>query len=404
LNRGRLAQAEAADDEALALSREWAKKQPIVPEGRRALARSYNNLAVVYNMTGRAAQAETALKGAVDALELLTKDHPGVADYERDYARTSYNLASQRFRSSVDKASEGADGFARVRADIQKSIAVMQSLVRANPQVTDFQSSLAHFHEELGLLYQVTGQDRKAEEAFRAALLIQERLALDHPQVAAFGVEASGSMIDLANLDRDREQTEPALAGYERAIRTLQGSLHQARQHAQATQQLALVHANRGIALLEREDLAGAKADWDEVLRYVHGPGQHFYEFVRALTRARMSGSNGRNDLREHYAEAVAEANAYMAYTPLPGGSLYLGALVFARAAATAGADERLSASEQAQRVEQYSGRAVSLLRRAVAAGFFRSARRMRRLKTDADLVPLQARPDFIELLRGIAS
>jgi hypothetical protein len=36
-------------------------------------------------MTGRAAQAGTALKGAVDALELLTKDHPGVADCERDY-------------------------------------------------------------------------------------------------------------------------------------------------------------------------------------------------------------------------------------------------------------------------------------------------------------------------------
>jgi hypothetical protein len=164
------------------------------------------------------------------------------------------------------------------------------------------------------------------------------------------------------------------------------------------------VHANRGIALLERDDLAGAKAEWDEVLRYIQGPGQHFYEFVRGLTQARMSGSSAGDGLREHYAQAVAEANAYMAYTPLPGGSLYLGALVFARAAANAAADEHLSASERVQRVEQYSARAVSLLRRAVAAGFFRSARRIRRLEMDADLVPLQARPDFKELLRGIAS
>jgi serine/threonine-protein kinase len=404
LNRGRLAQAEAADDKALSLGWQWAENQPTVPESRRALARSYNNLAVVYHVTGRPAQAEAALKGAVEALALLTNDHPGVAEYERDYARTSYNLASQRFRSSLGTARESADYFARVETDIQTSISLMQALARANSQVTDFQSSLAHFHGELGLLYQVTGQDKKAEEAFRAGLLNRQRLALDHPEVAAYAVESAGSILDIANVERDREQTELALAGYAQAMRTLEDLLRHAGQHAPARQQLGLVHAHRGIALLERGDLAGAKAEWDEVLRYIEGPGTHLYEFVRAMTQARISGSNAENDLREHYAQAVAEANAYMAYTPLPSGSLYLAALVFARAAATAALDERLPAPERTQRVEQYSARAVALLRRAVAAGFFRSARRVHRLETDADLVPLQARPDFKQLLRSIAS
>ena len=79
--------------------------------------------------------------------------------------------------------------------------------------------------------------------------------------------------------------------------------------------------------------------------------------------------------------------------------NLHTFAWVYAICSAAAANDARLPAAERQKLADQYGRRAVELLRRAQAAGYFRDAGRLARMKQNKDLNAIRDRDDFKRLV-----
>jgi hypothetical protein len=95
----------------------------------------------------------------------------------------------------------------------------------------------------------------------------------------------------------------------------------------------------------------------------------------------------------------AAEAAEDLARRPNPSSvDVYDVACVYARSAAAAGRDPRLSSADRTRLQAQYADRAIALLRDAVARGY----RHPVAMKTDHDLDSLRARDDYRKLIADL--
>jgi hypothetical protein len=119
---------------------------------------------------------------------------------------------------------------------------------------------------------------------------------------------------------------------------------------------------------------AEALTDWDRAVELSTSAERPWMQVARARCRAQVG----------NVTDAVAEAAAVAEDPKVSGSLLYNVACVYALAAA----------QEDRQR-EVYAGRALALLRRARATGFFKERREIELLTNDADLDGLRPRDDF---------
>src|SRR5262249_6231037 len=112
----------------------------------------------------------------------------------------------------------------------------------------------------------------------------------------------------------------------------------------------------------------------------------------RAGTRVRQGG----------HAQATQEADTLAAAAPSTGEMQYPAACIYSLSVAACLADTRLSQAEQQALAEQYAGRAMALLAKAQALGFFRTAGKREQVAKDTDLDPLRSREDFQKWLREL--
>jgi hypothetical protein len=117
-------------------------------------------------------------------------------------------------------------------------------------------------------------------------------------------------------------------------------------------------------------------------------PGRPYFHSQLALTLA---------DAKDH-ARAVAEANAVAQFPSLTAYTLYNLARVYAQAGAAASHDAKLAEPERDKLAGQYAARAVELLKKAEAAGYFQHPDHWADLKKNKDLDPLRGREDFQKL------
>jgi hypothetical protein len=154
-------------------------------------------------------------------------------------------------------------------------------------------------------------------------------------------------------------------------------------QQTRARQFLRNAHWGRAETLGKLGRHRDALADWDRAVELSAPPQRPLVRMGRALCRAR-GGEPG---------PATQAAEELLAAPQPPGDVLYEAACVFAvSAAAVADAEPR----------ERYAARAVELLGRAHAAGYFQQKARAEHLKKDDDLTALRQRDDFQELLARI--
>jgi hypothetical protein len=102
--------------------------------------------------------------------------------------------------------------------------------------------------------------------------------------------------------------------------------------------------------------------------------------------------------LGEHV-KAAAEIEALVADGHTQGQNLYTFAYVLSVCSAAAAKDERLAPAERERLVEKYGSRAVELLRKAQAAGYFKDPDRLNRMKGNPDFAAIHRRVDFTKLL-----
>jgi tetratricopeptide (TPR) repeat protein len=181
---------------------------PAVPDYRKDLAASHNNLGLLLADLGQRAAAAEQYRKALAIDEKLAADFPAVPDYRRDLAKSHNNLGLLL-----------ADLGQRAAAEEQyrKALAIFEKLAADFPAVPDYRSALALSHNNLGVLLGGLGQ-RGAAEQFRKGLAILEKLATDFPAVPAYRQNLARSHNNLGNVLAGLGQGAAAAEQYRKGL------------------------------------------------------------------------------------------------------------------------------------------------------------------------------------------
>jgi serine/threonine protein kinase/tetratricopeptide (TPR) repeat protein len=369
---GRIREAEVAFGESIALSRKLTADYPLVPNYRESLAAGLANLGTLLTQTGRARQAEAILREALELQRRLAADFPDTPNPRPELAAAHFNLGTVFAKSARTKEAEAA---------FREAIDLQKKLVANSPDMPTHRRGLSRSYGNLGVLLSDVGRNEEAEAAYRDALALDRRLAADFPLVLDHAVALAGTNCNLGSLFQSTGQAAKALAWYDKAITGLEPVLAKGPRLAKARLFLRNGHAGRAQALEKLDRHGDALKDWDRAVELSPPSQRPMVQMERALCLAKAGEPARATQAAE---EVIAAAN-------LPAGVLYDAGCVFALAAAAVNADATLR--------EKYAARAVGILGRAQAAGFFRQPGKVAHMKKDTDLDALRQRADFKKLL-----
>ncbi len=95
---------------------------------------------------------------------------------------------------------------------------MFSQLVAGSPSVQDYQSKLAAFHCNLGVLLTKTGQQAEAERAYRQAIALLEKLAAESPSIPHYRSNLASSCDNLGDLLRMMGRLEAAERAHRQAV------------------------------------------------------------------------------------------------------------------------------------------------------------------------------------------
>lgn len=419
---GRRNDARVALRQAVALFEELVTAFPAKPDYRQDLAMSHNNLGVLFTEEGQRAEAAQAFRAAHAAYQFLTTAYPNVRDYRRDLAMSYNNLAllwdkshaddaESDFRHAIDIAEKLAADFPLEReyrsnlaashnnlgnllarlgrtdaaeTSFRQAIAREQKLADDSPTVPEYRRALAAAHNNLGLLLASVGRQSEADRAYRYALTHYERLVTEFPARSAYVVQLGNCYANLGQMVRDQGQPAAALPWFDKAIQALQPVVHQEQRLAEAREFLRTARVGRALTLeqLGLRDEAGK--EWDQAVDLSEGPERMALRSQRAVFLVRMGRTS----------HAIAEADQVAASLDPAAETLYNLACVYALASGVT--------KEDAKQADQHGARAIEFLRKADAAGLFKSRAQVSHLKSDTDLDALRPRPDYVKFLEKL--
>jgi tetratricopeptide (TPR) repeat protein len=425
---GRLDEALRALDESIGIRRRLADAHPDRPEYQEDLAVCLSNLGAVHGTRGQFDREEQSYQAARDVLRRLADAAPGEPRYRHQLGVVLDNLA--RVSLDTDRPGEAeqalreAEGLQRPLATAQPEEVDYQSqlsltlhrlgtiaidrqqneaalpllrearglgrrLVEAHPLVPAYKHALAGIDMDLANVYCDTGRTDLAEKTIRQTVAVQEGLADAYPDALEFIADLGASFINLGNLMWDLGKPGAAEGWYGRAIGRLEPVLRKAPSAADTRDLLSRAHAGRAAAraALSRPAEAGqdlqraGELDQDQT-----GAGLAFFRAAVLL----QAGD---------HLKAAALADQVTRRPTVQTHTLYNLARLYALAAARAQADAKLKEARRAQLVSEHGDRAVALLRKAQAAGYFQGAETIERLRREKDFASVRARADFRELL-----
>jgi tetratricopeptide (TPR) repeat protein len=366
--------AAAAIHRALDLYALLAKRYPDDPDLLSEMGGLYNTLGGLHHSEGRLSEAEDAHQQAVALIERAARQHPDVPWYQ-----TSLTAAYNRLATAYNDARR----YPEAEAAARKALGVAERLARRHPAVVPYRASLASAHESLGMFSLTAGHFTEGQSAYRQALALYEPLVRDYPAVVTYAVSMAGCCCNLASLLRDSGRPEDAMEWCDKACDTLEGVLRRQSQHATARQFRVNVLVNRAATLERLGRRADAIRDLDRAIELDAGPKRASLRCARALIQTYVG----------NLAPALAEANDLAARNDLSAEGLYHLACVFARCAAKA---------DRPPSQDAHADRAIELLARAHAAGFFKAPFQREHVAKNPDLAALRSRADFQKLLGKI--
>jgi tetratricopeptide (TPR) repeat protein len=350
-------------EDAAVIQEELTRTYPDVPAYRRELARSHSNRGAVLAEARQSAAALQAYLLAADLLGQLARDFPRVPVYRQEWSsvRTNLGMLWQAMRRPGD-----------AEAALRDALRVRTALAREFPRVPDHRHKLAEAHRRLGILLWETGRAAEAERAYRQALDIGRELTDHHGTEADYQLTLAWTLSNLGQLLLARSEQECKLV------------------------------APLGTPWAALGPLARARADLNEACEC----------FDQAVARQTALGSSLREPRHRQFlrndcwyrAECLVRLGRYAEVAPvaerLPRlcadrpeeGVVAAGFL--ARCLPALARDDRLTAARRQELAADCTRRAMTLLREAVRQGY-RNANALRDPAFDA-LRPL---PEFRQLL-----
>jgi tetratricopeptide (TPR) repeat protein len=311
-----------------------------VPQYRKDLAETHNNLGVLLVNTGRPKDAEGAFRDGLDLYKGLAAEFPDVPMYRDGLAVKHMNLGHLLQDTGHPKEAEVAYREAR---DLQKQ------LVEKYSTVPEYRRTLANTQVNLGILLRDTGRPQEAEAAYHDALDLFKRLATDSRNVPDYQNDVGNTLDELGELARRRKDYPAALRLLEEAEPYLKKALDANPRNPVYRHRFCENRQWLGATLLEL--------------------GEHAAASTAAAELARIA------------AEPASDA--------------YKAACFFSRCIPLAEKDAKLPQARRQELAKSYGDRAVQALRQALAKGYQDAAQ----LKKDKDLDPLRGRNDFRKLL-----
>jgi len=431
---GQLAKAEAAFREAREVREKLAREHPSFPGYQADLADTYRGLGLVYERLGRPDESEGF---ALKALEIMERSPSDVPKYRFDLANTYQHLAwhysstgkKDKAEQFYDKALALCNGLVgqypevdqylrtlgfvqhgrgilyvswRRLADAEdayrEAVQVREKLAQSSQGKPESLDNLSWSYNNLSNLYEETGRPELAEATREKALATRERLVRENPHVSNYAVGLAVSYGARADRLRDRGKALESLDWYGRAIGLLEGVLNEQPRHAEARGTLSTTYWGRAAALskklLRHQE---ALPDWERARAY--DDGKHWDEIWvhQAMTYARLG-----EHLRATGDMKALEARAAAEHKPVKGDSYCVMAYVYALSAMAAAADAKLSPADRARFGAEHAAKAVELVRRLHAQGYFKDLKQIENLRRTPELEVLRQRNDFQELLRDM--
>lgn len=299
-----------------------------------------------------------------------------------------------------------------------QAIELAEKLVADFPTIPRFRKSLGSALDYRADLMGMRNQFPAAVETYRKELAILEQISREMPDKWDWRVDVESTRIKLglATLDmqygnpasglsltlgkKKPEQLMPALDCFDRAIEALSKLVQENAQSPRARKWLCDAYQWRGFTWWAWENAWGARVDFDRALAIAD---QNIQAPIR-LSRWACSNDDSERTQRIVHADrlarrtqhraasAIIDAVAATELTPLES---YNAACVASLCAGAVHQDSGLSAEARTEQSARYAARAMTLLNRAVVAGYKDAAH----MKTDADLERLRERDDFQKLL-----
>jgi tetratricopeptide (TPR) repeat protein len=284
---------------------------------------------------------------------------------------------------------------------LRLGVDVLTQVVADAPSVVAYQLSLGEVNRNLAIFLAVQGRLAEAEPLFRNDADFGEKLVREDPESPHYRARAADAAFHLGNLLVKTDRLGDGEKQLRRCLELRQPLAEEfprvPRYHAElanAQEKLARVLRGRGDFAAARPLLEGAVSHQRAVLAM--SPGAVPLGLVSsncwllADTLLRLG----------KYGEAAQAAGELPALCPDRWQECYQAARLLIRCVPLAERDTSLSEARRRELVEQYSRRAVELLREALRRGYSDVAQ----LKADANLDVLRSRDDFKQLLRDAES
>jgi tetratricopeptide (TPR) repeat protein len=385
---GRLTEAEAAYQRALATRRKLAERNPS-EDSRRDLAMTLHNLANLCSTTSRADDAIRFESEAVRQFEALARARPTDGEIRDFWAGALHNLGilhswSRRFqdaRRSHEQARSLREARARAHplvpallggwaescmclaavdlelgrpADAEpharQAVDILERLDKARPHDPRGAATLLSAQTNLALLYQNTRRPAEAATVYEQALAVAERLTRAQPDNLNHLTALAALCHNRGNLDRDNGRPRDGLPWYDRAIRAADAALAKDGRLIEAQTWRLFAHGSRAQAQELLNDFTAAVRDWDRVVELSPAADRTTYRLLRTTPLARGGEYDRLEAEVTDLAASVTDSNS-------------LQHLAESCAAAAA------RATNDSARATAFAVRARSLLGRALAAG-----------------------------------
>ncbi len=363
-------------NQALKVYTRLASAHPDVPQHQERLAWTHHSLGNVQHDRGSQEEGLQGYRQALTIFSRLASAHPDVPGHHSGLAETHIKLG--QLYIGLSRSEEALEQY-------NQALKVYTRLTSAHPDVPGHQGGLAAAHNELGILQYRLRKHDEARKEFERAREIRSRLAAAHPDVPDYRNRLGGTLVNLSILQREAGKPAEALRSLAEALPHLQAAHESEPRHSTYRLYLYNAYTARARTLGQLNRHRDAVADWDRALALASPTERGQFLLARAESLARAGD----------HARAAAEADALGQLPQLPGSTCYNIARIQALNAASAGRDAARPLAQREKLAEEYARKAVALLHRAAAAGYFASPTNVAHLDKDADLDALHPRTDY---------